>query len=49
MQATDLWYGDDVSGPGALLVERKMSTGALVIVDVRGENAAQMGSLKIMM
>jgi hypothetical protein len=26
----------------AILIERKMSTGALVIVDVRGEDAAQM-------
>ena len=50
MQATDLWDGDDLSDPawhdrarvGAILVERKMSASALVVVDVRGEDAAQM-------
>jgi hypothetical protein len=29
---------------GAILVERKMSTGASVIVDVRGEDATQRGA-----
>jgi hypothetical protein len=42
------WH--DRTWVGAILVERKMSTGALVIVDVRGEDAAQRGrSLKITM
>ena len=49
MQATDFWDGDDSSdaallkwpGVGAILVERKMRTGALVVVDIRGHNAAQ--------
>jgi hypothetical protein len=50
MQAGDLrdrdgsselaWH--DRACVGAILVERKMSTGALVIVDIRGEDAAQM-------
>ena len=50
MQATDFWDGDNLSDSawhdrawvGAILVERKVSTGALVIVDIRGEDAAQM-------
>jgi hypothetical protein len=50
MQAPDFWDGDNLSDSacldrtwvGAILVERKMSTGALVVVDVRGEDAAQM-------
>jgi len=50
MQASDFGDGDDSSDPtrldrsgvGAIFVERKMRVGALVIVDVRGENAAQM-------
>src|SRR5216684_6301245 len=50
MQATDFWNGDDSSDVamlnrprvGAILVERKMRAGALVIVDIRGQDAAQM-------
>ena len=50
MQATDFGMattspiprGMDRTRVGAILVERKMSPGALVIVDVRGEDAAQM-------
>ena len=47
MQATDFWDGDDSSdavmlnraGVGAILVERKMRPSALVIVDVREQDA----------
>ena len=50
MQATDFWNGDDSSGAamlnrprvGAILVERKMRAGALVVVDVGRHDAAQM-------
>ena len=50
MQAPDFWDRDNLSDSawpdrtwvGAILVERKMSAGALVIVDVRAEDAAQM-------
>ena len=50
MQATDFWDSDDSSdaamlngaGVGAIFVERKMRAGALVIVDIRGQDAAQM-------
>ena len=50
MQAADFRYGDDSSdaallnraGVGAILIERKMRAGALVVVDVRGQDAAQM-------
>jgi hypothetical protein len=52
MQADDLWDGDHVSDPawhdragiGAILFERKMRAGALVVVDVRGQDAAQMAT-----
>jgi len=54
MQAADLGNGDDSSDPGwhdraglgAILVERKMSAGALVIVEVRGEDSAQMALIE---
>src|SRR5208282_5985932 len=54
MQATDLRDGDHLSDPawhnrarvGAILVERKMRAGALVIVDVRGQDAAQMALIE---
>src|SRR6266481_3975931 len=50
MQATDFWDGDNSSdaamlnraGVGAILVERKMSASELVVVDIRGQDAAQM-------
>ena len=50
MQATDFWDGDDSSDAamlnrprvGAILVERKMCAGALVVVDIRRQDAAQM-------
>jgi hypothetical protein len=50
MQATYLRDGDHLSDSAwhdrarvrTVLVERKMSAGALVIVDVRGQDAAQM-------
>jgi hypothetical protein len=50
MQATDFWDGDDSSDAamlnraavGAILIERKMRARALVVVDVRGQDAAQM-------
>lgn len=50
MQAPDFWDRDNLSDSawlnrtcvGAILVERKMSAGALVIVDVRAEDATQM-------
>jgi len=50
MQAADLRDGDDSSDPAwldrarirAILIERKMRAGALVIVDIRGQDAAQM-------
>ena len=50
MQATDFRDGDDSSdaamlnraGVGTILVERKMRASALVIIDVRGQDAAQM-------
>ena len=50
MQATDLSDGDHLSDPAwhdparvrTILVERKMSAGALVVVDVRGQDSAQM-------
>ena len=50
MQAADLWDGDHLSDPawhdrpgvGAVLVERKMRAGALVVVDIRGQEAAEM-------
>ncbi len=53
MQATDLRDGDGSSDSGRLdwarvrtiLVERKMRASALVIVDVRGKNSAQMAVL----
>ncbi len=54
MQATDLWDGDGSSDSGRLdwarvrtiLVERKMRAGALLIVDVRGEDSAQMALIE---
>ena len=50
MQATDFWNGDDSSGAamlnrpsvGAILVERKMRAGALVVIDLREHDTAQM-------
>ena len=50
MQATDQRYGDHLSDPArhdragdrTILVERKMRAGALVVVDVRGQDATQM-------
>jgi|SRR5271165_505799 len=50
MQATDFWDSDDSSdaamlnraGVGAILVERKMRAGAVVVVDVRRQDATQM-------
>ena len=50
MQATDLGDGDHLSdlawhdrtGVGAILVERQMRSSALVIVDLGGQDAAQM-------
>jgi hypothetical protein len=50
MQTTDLWDGENSSDAvvlnrprvRAILVERKMRAGALVIVDVRRHDAAQM-------
>jgi hypothetical protein len=50
MQVPDFWDGDNLSDSawldrtwaGAILVERNISTGALVVVDVRREDAAQM-------
>jgi hypothetical protein len=50
MQAADLGDGDDSSDPGwhdragigAILVEREMRACVVVIVDVRGEDSAQM-------
>ena len=50
MQAGYLRDGDNSSdaamlnraGVGAILVERKMSASALVVVDIRGQDAAQM-------
>ena len=50
MQAADFWEGDDSSysamlnraGVRAILIERKMRAGALVVVGVRGQDAAQM-------
>jgi hypothetical protein len=50
MQATDLGDGDDLSDlawhdwwrDGAILVGRRMRAGALVIVDIRRQDAAQM-------
>jgi hypothetical protein len=50
MQATDLRDGDHLSHSAwhdrarvrTILVERKMRAGALVIVDLRGQDAAQM-------
>ena len=50
MQTTDSWNGDDSSdaailnraGLGAILVEGEMRAGALVVVGVRGQDAAQM-------
>ena len=48
MQAADLRDRDHLSDPGwhdrarvrTILVERKMRTGALVVVDIRGQDAA---------
>ena len=50
MQATDFWDGDDSSdaamlnraGVGAILIEREMCAGSVVVVDIRGQDAAQM-------
>jgi len=50
MQAADLRDGDHLSdlplhdraGLGAILIKRQMRAGALVVVDVRGQDAAQM-------
>ena len=50
MQTVDLREGDDSSDPGwhdrtrirAIFIERKMRASSVVIVDVRGEDAAQM-------
>ena len=50
MQTADLRDGHDSSDPAwldgarvrAILVERQMRAGALVIVDIRGQDAAQM-------
>ena len=54
MQATDFWYRYDSSdaamlngaGVRAILVERKMRAGVLVVVDVRRQDAAQMTLVK---
>jgi len=54
MQTADLRERDDSSDSGrldrarvrAILVERKMSAGALVVVDVRGQDAAQMALIE---
>jgi hypothetical protein len=50
MQAANLGDGDHLSDPGwhyragvgAILVERQMRAGALVVFDVRGQDATQM-------
>ena len=50
MQATDFRDGDDSSdaamlnraGVGAILVERKMRPGSMIVIDIRGQDAAQM-------
>ena len=50
MQAADFRDGDHLSDPawhdpagvGAILVERKMCAGTLVVVDVGGQDATQM-------
>ena len=54
MQATDFWDSDDSSdaamlngaGVWAILIEREMRAGALVVVDVRRHDAAQMTLVK---
>ena len=54
VQAIDLWNGDDSSDParhdrarvGAIFVERKMRAGVLVVIEVRGHDAAQMALVK---
>jgi len=54
MQAADLADGDhlsdpawhDLAGIGAILAERQMRAGALVVVDIRGQDAAQMALVK---
>src|SRR5271168_4251018 len=50
MQAADLSNGDYLSDPGwhdrarvrTILVERKMSPSSMVVIDIRGQDAAQM-------
>ena len=50
MQAADLSNGDNLSDPGwhdrarvrTILVERKMSPSSMVVIDIRGQDAAQM-------
>ena len=54
MQAADFRDGDDSSdaamlnraGVGAIFIERKMRAGALVVVDVRGQDAAEMALIE---
>ena len=54
MQAIDLWNGDDSSDParhdgarvGAIFVERKMRAAAVIVIEVRGHEAAQMALIK---
>jgi hypothetical protein len=50
MQATDLRYGDDSSDPGrldrawvgAILIERKVRAGSMVVVDIRRQDTAKL-------
>jgi len=50
MQATDLRYGYDAADPGwldrardgAILIERKMGAGSMIVVDIGRQDAAQM-------
>jgi hypothetical protein len=50
VQATDLWDGDDVTQRGwlyrttlrAILIEREMGSRAVVVIEVRGQDAMQM-------
>ena len=50
MQAADLRNGDHLSDPGwhdrarvrTILVERKMRPGSMIVIDIRGQDAAQM-------
>jgi hypothetical protein len=50
VQATDLWDGDDVTQRDwlyrttlrAILIEREMGSRAVVVIEVRGQDAMQM-------